>query len=124
MESLAQGMLFNELLQLGDEHCGMSQFQVGGDAILESREAQFEEALRFRLNGWFVAQVSERHPAPQRKRSPKKVGSARRVRGQQVGRPSGEVLKLEGVEACRCDAYGVAVLRRDDHTISKRPPQT
>ena len=124
VESLTQGMLSNELLQLGDEQGGAPQVQIGGDATLESRETEFEESLRFGLNGWFVAQVSERHSAPQRKRSPEKVGSACRVREQEVGRPSGEVLELEGVELRRCDTYGVAVLGRADHILAQRLPQT
>ena len=86
-QALAQRVLADERLELGDELRTAAEREVGVDAVLERHEPQLLQAPDLGLAERLVGEIGERAPAPERERlaqrARRRVGVAGRARGRQ-----------------------------------------
>ncbi len=80
-QPLAQRVLRDQPLELGDEVAVASEREVGLDPLLERREAKLLEPPDSRLRKRLVGEVGERGPAPQPQRRAQLPRSDSRLRG-------------------------------------------
>ena len=98
-ESLAQRLLGDEALELGDELCVPTESELCLDQLLAGDEAELVQALRLGGEHSFVAYVGERGSAPEPERRPEPVaGKARRSAGERITTVSQESLELRRID--------------------------
>ena len=120
-QTLAERVLGDERLQLGDELVIAAESEVGVDSILERREAQLLEPRDLALCERLVPQVGQRLPAPKRKRLAENSSSA--PRDWRAAAPRQERLEPGQVHLARGGVQQIAGRARPDPICAEQLAQ-
>ncbi len=116
-ETLAQRLLCDERLELGDERLVPSKREVRVDPLLERQEPQLFEALDLRLGEGLVREVRQRLASPQRERLAQALGG--------LGGPALDVrapaVLYVALEPPRVDLLGVDLKQVGARTRDQHP---
>ena len=115
-QALAQRMLGDQRLELGDQLAVLAEREPGLDVVLDRGDPQLLEAADRFLRERLVAHVRQSRPTPEGERVGKGVGRLLRpARGEVVTALPGQLLEPRYVELAGRHAGDVAASFRDDH---------
>ncbi len=122
-EVLAEGMLRDQLLELGDQLAGSPEREVGLETILQRSEAKLLQAPDLGRDGVLVEDVLERFASPKAKGLPEQLGRPGGIVTERRSRRAREALEATRIELVGLDPKHVArrPLRQDRAWGSFRP---
>ena len=119
-EALAQRMLDDERVELGDDVRRVAELDIGGDALLERDEAKLLEPPRLGLGPVLERELGERRPAPQLERADEERAS---LLGRRTARVREQPFEVMRVDLLALDLEHVPGWTRDEHVRAERLPQ-
>jgi hypothetical protein len=123
-QPLAQRVLADQHLQLGDRLAVSTDRKVGLQTMLERHKAQRFQPADLVLRERLVAEVRQRRTAPQRERAAQHLARlSRGPSGKQLPALVQQPLKPLQIERAVLDPHQVAARSRLDHPITQRLPQ-
>jgi hypothetical protein len=121
-EVLAERMLRDQRLELGDQLAGSPEGEVGLEAALQRRETKLVQARGFGRESVLMEDVLERLAAPEAEGLPEQLGRSGGIVVERRSRGAREALEPVRIEPVGLDPKHVAVrMRRQDRACISRP---
>ena len=119
-ESLPQGVLLDELLELSHQILARTKREIRIDPLFERRESRLLQAPDLVAQERLEGEILERRSAPERQRCTQLLGPFARLCAARLGR---QALEARQIEQLGVDAEDVAGRLRDDELGPDRFPQ-